>query len=128
MAAFLFALEPTPAQVQAFRSHCGAQRFAFNFGLALVGANLDQRAAERSYGVAEADLTPAVSWSAYGLRRAWNSAKHDVAPWWAENSKEAYSRGWPTWPPPCRTGPRRARASGPGARSRFRGSRAAVPA
>ena len=93
MAAFLFALEPTPVQVQAFRSHCGAQRFAFNFGLALVGANLDQRAAERSYGVAEADLIPAVSWSAYGLRRAWNSAKHDVAPWWAENSKEAYSSG-----------------------------------
>jgi putative transposase len=78
---------------QAFRSHCGAQRFAFNFGLALVRANLDQRAAERSYGLAEADLTPAVSWSAYGLRRAWNAAKHDVAPWWAENSKEAYSSG-----------------------------------
>jgi putative transposase len=93
MRAFLFALDPTPAQVQAFRSHCGAQRFAFNFGLALVRANRDQRAAERSYGLAEADLTPAVSWSAYGLRRAWNAAKNDVAPWWAENSKEAYSSG-----------------------------------
>ncbi|QYN31893.1 IS607 family element transposase accessory protein TnpB [Pseudonocardia sp. DSM 110487] len=91
--AFLFALDPTPAQVQAFRSHCGAQRFAFNFGLALVRANLDQRAAERSYGIAEPDLTPAVSWSAYGLRRTWNAAKHQVAPWWAENSKEAYSSG-----------------------------------
>jgi putative transposase len=34
-----------------------------------------------------------VSWSAYGLRRAWNAAKHEVAPWWAENSKEAYSSG-----------------------------------
>jgi putative transposase len=93
MRAFLFALDPTPEQAQAFRSHCGAQRFAFNFGLALVCANRDQRAAERSYGIAEADLTPAVSWSAYGLRRAWNAAKHDVAPWWAENSKEAYSSG-----------------------------------
>jgi putative transposase len=91
--AFLFALEPTPAQERAFRSHCGAQRFAFNFGLALVRANLDQRAAERSYGLTEPDLTPAVSWSAYGLRRAWNAAKQDVAPWWAENSKEAYSSG-----------------------------------
>jgi putative transposase len=91
--AFLFALDPTPAQEQAFRSHCGAQRFAFNFGLALVRANLDQRTAERSYGIAETDLTPAVSWSAYGLRRAWNTAKHDLAPWWAENSKEAYSAG-----------------------------------
>ncbi len=49
--------------------------------------------AERSYGVAEEYLTPAVSWSAYSLRRAWNAAKDDVAPWWAENSKEAYSSG-----------------------------------
>jgi putative transposase len=93
MRAFLFALDPTPAQAQVFRSHCGAQRFAYNFGLALIRANLDQRAAERSYGIAEADLTPAVSWSAYGLRRAWNATKHAVAPWWAENSKEAYSSG-----------------------------------
>jgi putative transposase len=93
MRAFLFALEPTPAQEQAFRSHCGAQRFAFNFGLALVRANLDQRAAERSYGIAEPSLTPTVSWSAYGLRRAWNAAKDVVAPWWGENSKEAYSSG-----------------------------------
>jgi hypothetical protein len=32
------------------RSHCGAQRFAFNWGLALVRANLEQRTVERSYG------------------------------------------------------------------------------
>lgn len=93
MRAFLFALDPTPAQVQAFRSHCGGQRFAFNFGLALVRTNPEQRAAERSYGIAEPDLTSAVSWSAYDLRQAWNAAKHEVAPWWAENSKEAYSSG-----------------------------------
>lgn len=46
--AYLFALNPTDAQAEEFRSHCGAQRYAFNFGLALVKANLDQRAAERS--------------------------------------------------------------------------------
>jgi putative transposase len=34
-----------------------------------------------------------VSWSAYELRRAWNAAKHEVAPWWADNSKEAYASG-----------------------------------
>jgi putative transposase len=93
MRALLFALDPTPAQAQAFRSHCGAQRFAFNFGLALVRANLDQREAERSYGIADADLTPAASWSAYGLRRIWNATKSEAAPWWAENSKESYSSG-----------------------------------
>ena len=39
--AFLFALDPTDAQAEAFRSHCGAQRFAYNWGLALVRANLE---------------------------------------------------------------------------------------
>jgi putative transposase len=88
--AFLFALDPTPAQERAFRSHCGAQRFAFNFGIELAGKIRAQRAAEYSYGLRGAELTPC---SAYDLRRAWNAAKHEVAPWWAENSKEAYSSG-----------------------------------
>jgi putative transposase len=90
MRAFLFALDPTPAQEQAFRSHCGAQRFAFNFGIELAGKIRAQRAAEYSYGLRGAQLTPL---SAYGLRRAWNAVKHEIAPWWAENSKEAYSSG-----------------------------------
>jgi len=91
--AFLFALDPTDAQAEAFRSHCGAQRFAYNWGLALVRANLDQRAAERSYGIGEDQLTPPVSFSGYSLRRAWNEAKDVRAPWWAQNSKKAYSCG-----------------------------------
>ncbi|MGH3928369.1 MAG: helix-turn-helix domain-containing protein, partial [Pseudonocardiaceae bacterium] len=91
--AYLFALDPTGAQAEMFRSHCGAQRYAYNFGLALVRANLDQRAAERSYGVTGDQLTPPVSWSAYGLRKIWNEAKDERAPWWAVNSKEAYSSG-----------------------------------
>ena len=91
--AYLVALDPTDAQVEALRSHCGAQRFAYNWGLARIRANLGQREAERSYGVAAEDLTAAVSWSAYSLRRDWNAAKDQAAPWWAENSKEAYSSG-----------------------------------
>ena len=91
--AFLFALDPTDAQAEAFRSHCGAQRFAYNWGLALVRANVEQRAAERTYGIGEDQLTEPVDWSAYSLRRAWNQAKDSRAPWWAHNSKEAYSAG-----------------------------------
>jgi putative transposase len=34
-----------------------------------------------------------LSWSAYDLRKTWNQAKNTTAPWWAENSKEAYSSG-----------------------------------
>jgi len=61
--------------------------------LALVKATMDQRQAERSYGIAEVGLTPALSWSLAGLRKEWNRRKADAAPWWAENSKESYNTG-----------------------------------
>ncbi|MFD4459974.1 IS607 family element RNA-guided endonuclease TnpB [Nocardia sp. NPDC058480] len=91
--AYVFALDPTPTQQDMLQSHCGAQRFAYNWGLAMVRAVLAQRDAERSYGVAEPDLTPHVNWSAYALRKRWNEAKPAAAPWWSENSKEAYASG-----------------------------------
>jgi putative transposase len=91
--AYRFALDPTDGQVAALNSHCGAQRFAYNWGLRLIQANLNQREAERSYGIADRQLTPAVNLTAYGLRKAWNLAKENDAPWWRENSKEAYSSG-----------------------------------
>ena len=61
--AYRFALDPTPAQVRALASHAGAARFAHNHMLALVKAVMDQRAAERSYGLTEAELTPVLGWS-----------------------------------------------------------------
>lgn len=91
--AYQFALDPTAEQVDALRSHCGGQRFAYNWGLARVKAVMDQRNAEASYGIPVDQLTPAASWSAYSLRKAWNATKDDVAPWWGENSKEAYASG-----------------------------------
>ena len=91
--AYRFALDPTPSQQRALASHAGAARFAFNHMLAHVRAVIDQRAAERSYGVADGDLTPAQGWSLPALRRAWNRRKDEVAPWWADNSKEAYNTG-----------------------------------
>ena len=98
--AFVYVLDPTPEQASVLRSHCGAQRFAYNWALSQVKANLDQRAAERSYEIPDAELTPSLSWSAYRLRKHWNTVKNDVAVntdtgqvWWPENSKEAYSSG-----------------------------------
>jgi IS605 OrfB family transposase len=93
VAAYRFALDPTPSQERALGSHAGAARFAFNWALARVKAVMDQRAAEATYGITGDDLTPAAGWSAYALRRAWNAVKDTVAPWWAENSKEAYAGG-----------------------------------
>lgn len=91
--AYRFALDLTPAQGRDLARHAGAARLAHNWGLARVKANLGQRRAERSYGIAEADLTPLVNWSLYGLRKAWNQAKNEVAPWWGQCSKEAYNTG-----------------------------------
>jgi putative transposase len=95
--AYQFALDPTPTQADALTSHAGGARFAYNAMLAAVKANLDQRAAERSYGIPEDDLTPLMSWSFQSLRNDWNQRKHSVAvsvdgtPWWPENSKEVYA-------------------------------------
>jgi putative transposase len=82
--AYRYALDPTPRQARALASHCGAARFAFNWGLALVKHRLDQRAI---------DTSVEVPWTLYALRREWNRTKYIVAPWWAKNSKEAYSSG-----------------------------------
>jgi putative transposase len=82
--AYRFALDPTPAQCAALASHCGAARVAYNWGLELVKERLDQR---------RFDPSVEVPWTLPTLRKEWNRAKHEVAPWWAENSKEAYSSG-----------------------------------
>src|SRR5215216_1251445 len=82
--AYRFALDPTPAQRRALASHCGAARVAHNWGLALVKTRLDQR---------RTDPGVQVPWTVPELRREWNRVKDEVAPWWAENSKEAYSSG-----------------------------------
>jgi putative transposase len=58
-----------------------------------VTAVMNQRKAEASYHIPAAELTPSLSWSAYSLRTSWNQTKNSIAPWWGENSKEAYSSG-----------------------------------
>jgi putative transposase len=82
--AYRYALDPTPRQRCALASHCGAARVAYNWGLALVKMRLDER---------ETDPQVKVPWNLPDLRWEWNRAKQQVAPWWAENSKEAYNSG-----------------------------------
>lgn len=90
--AYRFALDRAAGQERALASHCGAARTAFNEGLARVRRCLDQRAAERSYGVPEDQLAE-VPWTLPALRRWWNANKDEIAPWWPQNSKEAYNSG-----------------------------------
>jgi putative transposase len=91
--AYRFALDLTPTQQRMVLAHAGAARVAHNWALTRVKAVMDQRAAERSYGVPDDQLTETVSWSLPALRKAWNAAKPQAAPWWVEVSKEAFNTG-----------------------------------
>ena len=82
--AYRFALDPRPAQRRTLASHCGASRVAYNWGLRLVEQRLQEWRAGQDVDVPR--TLPALRWE-------WNRAKHEVAPWWRENSKEAYNSG-----------------------------------
>ena len=102
--AYRFELDPNDRCRSKLASHAGAARFAYSWGVSLVGNHL---AARRALGVlaiwhgagredaecwADGLLGP-LPWTLPALWRAWNQAKVSVAPWWAESSKEAYSSG-----------------------------------
>ncbi len=79
--AYRFALAPSPAQERGLRSHAGAARFAWNWGLARCR---ERYGAERKW------------YSAAELHKLWNAAKKadpDLG-WWAENSKCAYQEAF----------------------------------
>jgi putative transposase len=91
--AVVFPLDVSPSEEWLLRSYCGARRFAYNWVLATVKANLETRRVEREAGVPEEELTPAVSWSAKRLGTLWNQSKGEVAPWWREVSMHAFRSG-----------------------------------
>jgi putative transposase len=83
---FRFEMEPTsPEQPARIAQHFGARRFAYNWALAQVKANLDARTTDPT--------VPLLPWNLYDLRRTWNRAKQQAAPWWRACSKEAYASG-----------------------------------
>lgn len=70
-------LDPTPRQTRLLESHAGGARFAYDLMLAHV---------QRQISLGEKP-----DWTLYAMRRWWNEWKDEIAPWWRENSKEAYS-------------------------------------
>ena len=81
-----YATQPTPAQLEQLSSHSGAVRYAYNYGLGKV---LDNWKA-----VKEGEETEYINSSSYALRKLFNQEKQELAPWWAENNKEAYNTGF----------------------------------
>src|SRR6185312_15693680 len=55
-----------------------------------LGGGADPRGVK--FGFGERPVQSAI-WPHYELRKRWNRVKLEVAPWWAECSKEAYSNG-----------------------------------
>jgi putative transposase len=100
--AYRFELDPSSRVHSGLSSHAGASRFAFNWGLALVKERLERRDQIRAAAYKELlsdqeaealARTVSVPWTLPALRKEWNWAKAEVAPWWGENSKEAYNAG-----------------------------------
>lgn len=73
-------LAPTHEQRQRLGQHAGLSRVVENFCLERVKAALAQREAEKTYGIADKDLT-AVPWSAPALERAWRQAHPERFGW-----------------------------------------------
>jgi putative transposase len=79
--AYRFALDPSAAQVRMLRSHAGASRFGWNWGLAKC---VERYGAEgRWYSAAE-------------LHKLWNAQKKadPALAWWKENSKCVYQEAF----------------------------------
>jgi len=74
-----------PERANLVRSHFGARRFAYNWALGQVKADLDAKVADPAH--------VSVDWSLAALRKQFNTVKGVVAPWWGVNSKDAYSSG-----------------------------------
>lgn len=72
-------VELTPEQEQVAWRNIGAQRFAHNWAVDQI---------EKEYRGGDKRI-----WSMIGMRQRWYEQRDEVAPWWAENSKEAYSSG-----------------------------------
>lgn len=74
--ALVVKLDPTPRQAEQFASHIGGARFCYN-------KLLDY--ADKQYKAGNK-----LNLSGYSLRKLWNENKNEWAPWWEQNSKEAY--------------------------------------
>lgn len=72
------ALDPTPRQEKLMWSNAGANRYAFNLLLRHVKHQLTMHEKH-------------IDWSMREMREWWHEWRDEFAPWWDENSKEAYN-------------------------------------
>jgi putative transposase len=88
--AYSFAIDPTPEQANALRSHIGGSRFAYNALLGLVATNWDENREKKAAGL-EVTKDDYLSTSHFGLLYLWADQRDRLAPWWAENGSSTYN-------------------------------------
>jgi putative transposase len=88
--AYRFAIDPTPEQANALRSHIGGTRFAYNALLGLVKANWDENRAKKE---ANKEFTKDnyLGTRHLDLQKLWYEHRDEMAPWWAENGSSTYN-------------------------------------
>lgn len=89
---FKYRIDPTPEQQALLWSTIGGSRFAYNHLLGLVKDNWNQvRAEKQASADGETHTTQYVSTNHFGLLYLWADVRDAAAPWWAENSAQAYN-------------------------------------
>jgi putative transposase len=89
---FKYRIDPTAEQERLLWSAIGGSRFAYNHLLGLVKDNWAQvRAEKQASDDGETHATEYVSTSHFGLLYLWADVRDDAAPWWAQNSSQAYN-------------------------------------
>ncbi|HEY5092747.1 MAG TPA: RNA-guided endonuclease TnpB family protein [Acidimicrobiales bacterium] len=88
--AYRFAIDPSPVQANALRSHIGGTRFAYNALLGLVKVNWDENHAKKVVGI---DVTSAdyLGTRHLDLQKLWYEHRDVLAPWCAENGSSTYN-------------------------------------
>src|SRR3982074_243054 len=95
MRAYRFAVDPSAAQARALEPHAGAARCSRSTGRSReVTANIGRTDAPNA-PTAWLVRTSLLRWDGTcpRLRRAWNAATSEIAPWWSECSTEAFTTG-----------------------------------
>jgi putative transposase len=87
---FVFEVETTsPEQSRQVAQAFGARRYADNWALGQVKANLDARSADPT--------VPPLAWNFHELRKAWNRPSTRWRPGGAVRPRKPMPRGLPTW-------------------------------
>jgi putative transposase len=88
--AYKYALDPTPEQANALRSHIGGTRFVYNTLLGLVKDNWDENRAKKAAGI-EVTKVDYLGTGHLDLQALWYEQRDQLAPWRAENGSSTYN-------------------------------------